>query len=291
MKKLKFGNYPVLLPRPSQAWLSNVSLSELAIPVYAWDALGIKAAAPKNTKLSWDLDALKRSCLLAKNVLDWGCRLIKPGLTTRQLNDLIHQEITRHGAYPSPLFYHGFPASVCTSINNVLCHGIPDDRPFDSRDIVNLDITVYLNGWHGDTSRTVPLSDQVDAQGMELISACQEALARAISVCGPGVPFSRIGTTIEEFASSKGFRVDPYFCGHGIGREFHTDPTILHYANTEPGVMKEGMVFTIEPILLQGRPGYRKWPDGWTAVSRDGGRSAQFEHTVLITDAGVQILT
>ncbi|KAI8054531.1 peptidase M24, structural domain-containing protein [Syncephalis plumigaleata] len=214
----------------------------------------------------------------------------KASLTTNQLDEALHEFICKHDAYPSPLNYRGFPRSICTSVSNVIAHGIPDERPLEDGDIINVDVTVYRQGYHGDTSATF-LVGQVDAQGQALVNTTREAMEAAINVCGPGVPLREIGRTICDLAESRGFRVSNELSGHGIGRLFHTLPLIFHHRNDEPGTMQPGMTFTIEPVICQGSAQSRLWPDGWTLVTKDGGRSAQFEHTILITEDGYEILT
>ena len=209
---------------------------------------------------------------------------LRPGLTTDALDAIVHDRIVALDLYPSPLGYRGFPKSICTSVNNVACHGIPDTRALVDGDIINIDVSTYhRNGFHGDCSQTF-LVGNVDAKGRTLVAVTNECLERAIRICGPNQRFSAIGDIIETHASSQGFTVCPRFIGHGIGRDFHTAPEILHFRNDQPGFMQAGMIFTIEPILNQGDEDVREWSDGWTAVTTDYGRSAQCEHTILITD-------
>ncbi|RKP12166.1 methionine aminopeptidase 1D, mitochondrial-like protein, partial [Piptocephalis cylindrospora] len=227
---------------------------------------------------------------LAAKTLAHARSLITEGITTEALDDQIHAFILKHAAYPSPLNYLGFPKSICTSISNVVCHGIPDSRPLKDGDIINVDITVYLDGYHGDTSDTF-LVGQVDDPGKRLVEWTHRALEKAIAICRPGTAFSDIGRTVEDLAIKGGYTVNREFSGHGIGKEFHCLPLILHHANDEPGIMEEGMVFTIEPMLCQGRSEIITWPDGWTMATKDHGRSAQAEHTLLIIPGGVSVLT
>ncbi|RKP28157.1 peptidase M24, structural domain-containing protein [Syncephalis pseudoplumigaleata] len=227
---------------------------------------------------------------LAAQALQRAAGMIEPGVTTEQLDEALHAFICQHGAYPSPLNYRGFPRSICTSVSNVIAHGIPDKRPLEDGDIINVDVTVYRQGYHGDTSATF-LVGQVDAQGQALVHATREAMEAAIRLCGPGVPLREIGRAICDVAEARGFRVSDELSGHGIGRLFHTLPLIYHHRNDEPGAMQAGMAFTIEPVLCQGSARSRMWPDGWTLVTADGGRSAQFEHTILVTADGHEVLT
>ncbi|KAG8959443.1 hypothetical protein FRC03_007974 [Tulasnella sp. 419] len=181
--------------------------------------------------------------------------------------------------------------SCCTSVNNIIVHGIPDNRPLEDGDILNVDVTVYLDGYHGDTSRTFLIGD-VDDQGRDLVRSANDALKAAISICGPGTSFKEIGKVIEELATRRGYSVSSQFSGHGIGKEFHQPPWVLHVANQEEGVMKPGHCFTIEPSLIQGDDP-RGWmlPDGWTVLTESGARSAAAEHTILITEKGADVLT
>ena len=218
--------------------------------------------------------------------------LFQPGVTTDFINETVHQEIVSRGAYPSPLKYRGFPKSCCTSVNNVVVHGIPDDRQLLDGDIINIDVTVFYDDFHGDTSDTFAVGN-VDAAAKKLVRATRECLQRGIDVCGPGQTFNAIGKAIEPYANSLQFSVCRQYVGHGIGSYFHGPPNIHHYRRLKvrPGTMEPGMTFTIEPILMEGVPETRLLSDGWTVVSTDNQRSAQAEHTVLITDSGVEILT
>nr|KAJ3420042.1 Methionine aminopeptidase 1D, chloroplastic/mitochondrial [Polyrhizophydium stewartii] len=292
----RFGRYELVLPGEAVLQGRTLRMSPLEVPeaierpdydrsgmpVVTLDEIHINTAA--------EIAGIRAACGLARKVLAAAATVIAPGVSTIQVDEAAHRAIVAAGAYPSPLNYRGFPRAVCTSVNNVICHGIPDERLLVDGDIVNVDVTVYLNGFHGDTSATF-LVGNVDTAGRELVEATQESLKTALSVCGPGVPFSAIGNIISEFAGKHGYQINRDFCGHGIGRHFHQPPLVLHYANSEPETMEEGMTFTIEPILCQGVATYVKWPDGWTVVTQDGGRAAQFEHTVLVGPDGVEVLT
>jgi methionyl aminopeptidase len=228
---------------------------------------------------------------LAAEVLNFAGTLVAPGVTTDSIDRAVHAMIVGAGAYPSPLNYGGFPKSVCTSLNECICHGIPDSTVLQEGDIINIDVTVFLDGHHGDTSRTF-LVGAVDAQAQALVAATRASLAAAIAICAPGVPFKSIGATIAAHAKQAGgYGIVPSFVGHGVGREFHSGPTIVHCANNEPGVMAVGQTFTIEPMLTIGATKERFWDDEWTAVTHDGSWSAQFEHTLLIVPGGVEVLT
>ena len=229
---------------------------------------------------------------LAARILDEAATLIVPGVTTDAIDALVHEATVAAGAYPSPLNYGKFPKSVCTSLNEVICHGIPDTTVLMEGDIINVDVTVYLDGYHGDTSRTF-LVGAVDPEAAQLVEVTRQALEAGIAVCKPGAPFRAIGAAIHALADQHGFGVCSGFCGHGVGRAFHSGPTILHCRNSERGVMVAGQTFTIEPMLTLTKQGVnaRMWGDGWTAVTVDGSWSAQFEHTLLITPTGVEVLT
>ncbi|XP_057611462.1 methionine aminopeptidase 1D, mitochondrial isoform X2 [Chionomys nivalis] len=214
----------------------------------------------------------------------------KVDMTTEEIDALVHREIISHDAYPSPLGYGRFPKSVCTSVNNVLCHGIPDSRPLQDGDIINIDVTVYYSGYHGDTSETF-LVGNVDERGKKLVEVARRCRDEAIAACRTGAPFSVIGNTISRITHQHGLQVCPHFVGHGIGSYFHGHPEIWHHANDNDLPMEEGMAFTIEPIITEGSPEFKVLEDEWTVVSLDNQRSAQFEHTVLITARGVEILT
>ncbi|KAJ1679169.1 Methionine aminopeptidase 1 [Spiromyces aspiralis] len=209
---------------------------------------------------------------------------------TLHIDRIVHEACIERNAYPSPLNYYKFPKSVCTSINEVVCHGIPDQRKLKSGDIINLDVTLYHNGYHGDLNATYTIGE-VDERGKELIATTRECLEKAIAMVKPGTRYRDLGAVIEKHAKSKGFSVVRTYCGHGIHSLFHCAPTIPHYAkNKTPGIMKEGHCFTIEPMINEGVSGDQTWPDDWTAVTRDGKRSAQFEHTIVVTKGGCEIL-
>jgi len=217
---------------------------------------------------------------------------IAPGVTTDELDAVAHEYLLDHGAYPSPLGYKGFPKSVCTSVNEVICHGIPDARPLEDGDIVNIDVTAYLGGVHGDTDATYLVGD-VDEESRLLVERTHEAMMRGIRAARPGREINVIGRVIESYAKRFGYGVVRDFTGHGIGLEFHSGLIVPHYdaAPNYATVIEPGMTFTIEPMLNLGTHEWRMWDDAWTVVTRDGRRSAQFEHTIVITDDGNEILT
>ncbi|KAF9437805.1 Methionine aminopeptidase 1D, chloroplastic/mitochondrial [Entomortierella beljakovae] len=236
------------------------------------------------------IEACRKAGQLAKKILELGGTLVKPGISTLEIDRILHEAIIANNAYPSPLNYMGFPKSVCTSISNVIAHGIPDNRCLEDGDIINIDITVYLNGYHGDTSATFLVGD-VDQAGKDLVERTKESLDAAINICKPGVPLNQIGKTIQRIADRYGYSVSEQFSGHGIGKEFHCLPLIYHHDNDEEGNMEKGMIFTIEPMFCQGTAVGVQWPDRWTVSTADGGRSAQFEHTIVITETGAERLT
>jgi methionyl aminopeptidase len=237
-----------------------------------------------------NLVKMRAACTLAAEILNMAGEMVKPGVTTEEIDRAVHKAAVDAGAYPSPLNYGGFPKSVCTSVNECICHGIPDARPLKEGDIVNIDVTVFLNGYHGDTSRMFKVG-KVSDTASSLCKATTEALMAGIGVCKPGVRFAEIGKAIQGVADSYGYTSSKSFVGHGVGTVFHAYPHILHYRNNEPGVMKAGMTFTIEPMLCEKSAKEVFWKDGWTAVTKDAGLSAQQEHTILITDDGSEILT
>jgi methionyl aminopeptidase len=213
------------------------------------------------------------------------------GVTTDELDRIAHEAHIARGVYPSPLRYRGFPKSVCTSVNEVICHGIPDDRALADGDIVNIDVTVYVDGVHGDTSATYRVG-RVDAASSRLVRVTSECLELGIAAVRPGARVSDIGRAIDAHARAAGFFVVRAFVGHGIGEVFHSAPQVPHYPeSTATTVLQPGMTFTIEPMITMGSVEPVIWPDGWTATTSDGSRTAQFEHTVLVTDTGVDVLT
>ncbi|MCD9644778.1 Methionine aminopeptidase 1D, chloroplastic/mitochondrial [Datura stramonium] len=236
------------------------------------------------------IEKMRASGRLAAQVLQYAGTLVKPGIMTDEIDQAVHQMIIDNGAYPSPLGYGGFPKSVCTSVNECICHGIPDSRPLEDGDIINIDVTVYLNGYHGDTSATFFVGS-VDEEAKNLVQVTKECLDKAISICAPGVEFNKIGKTIHDLADKHRYGVVQQFVGHGVGRAFHSDPVILHYRNNDRGRMVLNQTFTIEPMLTIGSINGVIWDDDWTVVTEDGSLSAQFEHTILITEDGAKILT
>jgi methionyl aminopeptidase len=233
---------------------------------------------------------MRAACELAAKVLDYAGTLVRPSVTTNEIDKAVHQMIIDAGAYPSPLGYGGFPKSVCTSVNECMCHGIPDSRQLQDGDIINIDVTVYLNGYHGDTSKTF-FCGNVNEATKRLVKVTEECLQKGIAVCKEGALFRKIGKRISEHAEKFGYGVVERFVGHGVGPVFHSEPLIFHTRNNEPGFMVEGQTFTIEPILTLGSTECITWEDNWTTLTTDGKPAAQFEHTILITKTGAEILT
>ncbi|MDF8263443.1 type I methionyl aminopeptidase [Luteipulveratus flavus] len=229
---------------------------------------------------------------IAAQALQAAGAAVAPGVTTDELDRIGHEFALDHGAYPSTLGYRGFPKSLCTSVNEVVCHGIPDDRPLQDGDIVKVDITVYKDGVHGDNCATFLVGD-VDEESRLLVERTEEAMRRGIKAAMPGRQVNVIGRVIEKYAKRFGYGVVRDYTGHGIGTTFHSGLVIPHYdaAPAYDQVIEPGMTFTVEPMLNLGGPSWNLWDDGWTVVTADGSRSAQFENTVLITPTGPQILT
>lgn len=234
---------------------------------------------------------MRRACKAAAEVLQETASHLRPGITTDELDAITHEAYIKRGGYPSTLNYHGFQKSLCTSVNEVICHGIPDSRPLEDGDIINLDITIFLDGVHGDCSATYFVG-KVDPDSERLVRVTRECLDLGIAAVKPGQPIRDIGYAIEAHAIKNNMSVVRAYCGHGIGETFHTSLQIPHYYEPEADViMRPGMIFTIEPMINLGDWHHRSWDDGWTAVTADGSRSAQFEHTILVTEQGAEILT
>jgi methionyl aminopeptidase len=237
------------------------------------------------------IERMRRAGAVAAEVLRITSAAIAPGITTDELDAICHEATLGMGAYPSPLNYHGFPKSICTSVNEVICHGIPDSRALVEGDIVNLDVTVYIDGVHGDTNATYAVGD-IDADSERLIRVTRECMMLGIESVSPGRPVSDIGRAIERHATAESLGVVRSYCGHGIGQVFHSRPQIPHYYDPSSNtIMEPGMTFTIEPMISMGNWRHITWEDGWTAVTADGLRSAQFEHTILVTVDGADVLT
>jgi len=268
----------------------------IMLPDYAKDG------KPKNKKdlaMPWDVDPqtpedierMRVSGRIAREVLDTAIRAVRPGMTTDDIDRIVHEATLERNSYPSPLNYHGFPKSCCTSINEIICHGIPDSTVIPDGAIMNIDVTIFHDGVHGDCSETV-LVGEVSPEMRDLVVTTYDAWKAAINFCKPGAKYSDIGGVIEDVVKPKGYSSVKEFCGHGIGRVFHATPNVLHYKNKQrSGIMVPGHTFTIEPMICMGSAVPVTWPDKWTSATSDGGATAQFEHTLLITETGVEELT
>lgn len=259
-------------------------------PLYYFPSGRVEAPKVPEIKSKEAIPRMRESGRLAAQILKKCGDLVAPGITTDELDRFAHNEIIKAQAYPSPLRYEGFPKSICTSVNNVACHGIPDARELVSGDIINVDVTVFYQRYHGDCSKTFLVGD-VDEKGRELVRVAEECRDIGIQVCGPGVNLTEIGAAIEAHARQFGYTVAPAFCGHGIGTYFHGPPDIYHGRNQFAGTMEPGMTFTVEPVITMGSKDMAILEDNWTIVAVDKARSAQFEHTILITETGTEILT
>ena len=282
--------------RPGKQSEKRLVPDEIMRPDYAGDGI----PKHKDPKFPWiihqnneeDIKNMRIAGKLAREVLDAVSLQLKVGMTTDEIDEIVHKETISRGAYPSPLNYSNFPKSCCTSINEVICHGIPDSTILEDGDLINVDVTIYKDGYHGDCSETFAIGN-VDEEGKKLVQITYEAWQKAIAFCKPGKSYNELGGIIEDYITKNGYTSVREFCGHGIGKDaFHTTPNILHYRNNIPaGTMKEGHIFTIEPMICEGTNKHLLWPDKWTSTTADGRRSAQFEHTLLITKDGVEPLT
>ena len=240
---------------------------------------------------SSDFEYMRKAGSLAAKVLDYLTPLINEGVTTNYIDKKSYEFIVRNNAVPAPLNYKGFPKSVCTSVNHVVCHGIPSEKILKEGDIVNIDITVILDGWHGDTSRMFFVGE-VSIKCKNLISTTYESMMKAISIIKSNIYLGDIGETIQKCVEEKGYSVVRDFCGHGIGKIFHQPPNVLHYGKKGEGIkLEEGMMFTVEPMVNEGEYNTKLLKDGWTAVTKDKSLSAQFEHTIGVTNNGFEIFT
>lgn len=295
---------PPHIRRPPYADTGRVAFSPLHHSLYIHD-----------TEVS--IERMRDAARLARNMLDLACSLAKPGVTTDEIDAQVHEALINANAYPSPLNYEGFPKSICSSINEVICHGIPDTRELKFGDVVSFDVSCYLNGVHGDNCATVIVGDEqardeigVDWRGVpylvnftnetdeghfvearRLIQATREGLYAGIDACRPGGCLTEIGSAIHAVADAYGYGTVEKYRGHGICSEFHCMPFVKHYRNNEKIELVPGMIFTIEPMFTQGTIECEEWSDNWTVVTKDQGMAAQFEHTVLIRDNGVEIIT
>lgn len=234
---------------------------------------------------------MRKAGRLTAEALDMLTAYVQPGTTTDEIDALVFEFAMAHGAYPAPLDYRGYRKSVCTSLNHVVCHGLPDRKPLKDGDIINIDVTLIVDGWHGDSSRMFLVGD-VSRRAQRLVEVTYEALLKGIAVVREGATTGDIGAAIQEYAEGERCSVVRDFCGHGLGRLFHDEPNILHYGRRGEGVpLKAGMFFTIEPMINLGRPHVKILSDGWTAVTRDRSLSAQFEHTLGVTQDGCEVFT
>ena len=244
-----------------------------------------------NNKYSEKFEKMKIAGNLAANTLDMITDFVKPGVSTNKIDQLCYEFIRDNGGYSAPLFYRGFKKSLCTSLNHVVCHGIPSDRILDDGDILNLDVTTIVDNYYGDTSRMFCIG-KTSVKASNLINATYESMMKAINILKPGIKLGNIGYEIQSYVEDKGFSVVKDFCGHGISNIFHEYPNILHYGKKNTGVtLESGMTFTIEPMINSGKFDVKILDDGWTAVTKDKSLSAQFEHTVGITENGYEIFT
>jgi methionyl aminopeptidase len=291
-KKARASSIPPSTP-PIRAGLQSPRRSvpaHIGRPPYAVDGNpGRNRMSPVRTPE--EIVAMRRAGRAAADVLLHVGEFVAPGVTTDRLDQIVHDKTIELGGYPSPLNYRGYPKSVCTSVNEVICHGIPDSRPLADGDIVNIDVTVYLDGVHGDTSITFLVGDVDEASAM-LVRETYRSLLKGIEVVKPGVGINQIGKAIETHARKFNLGVVREFIGHGVGPEFHGLIQVPHYYEPRArSIMVEGMTFTIEPMLTLGGPDLAVWDDDWTAVTLDGRRTAQFEHSLLVTADGVENLT
>ncbi|MEM6811316.1 MAG: type I methionyl aminopeptidase [Pseudomonadota bacterium] len=245
-----------------------------------------------------DFEGMRKAGKLAAETLDMITEHVQPGVTTEELDQLCNRFITKHGAIPAPLHYGGdssrppFPKSICTSLNHVVCHGIPEEKALREGDVLNIDVTVILDGWHGDTSRMFFVGDKIPIKTRKLCDVTYDCLMAGIEVVKPGATLGDVGYAIQELAHANRFSVVRDFCGHGLGRTFHAPPSVVHFG--EPGkgeILEPGMFFTIEPMINTGKYQTKLLADGWTAVTKDKSISAQFEHTLAVTDDGFEIFT
>jgi methionyl aminopeptidase len=276
--------------RPGRQSPPRVVPPEIPRPPYAETGVPVRRTE-SHVRTPEVIERMRRAGRAAGEILATVGAAVAPGVTTDELDALCHEECIRRGGYPSPLNYGAFPKSLCTSVNEVICHGIPDDRPLADGDIVNLDVTIYLDGVHGDTNATFPVGT-IDQASADLVTVTRECLYLGIEQVRPGNQIRRIGGAIQAHAEGHGYGVVRAFVGHGIGEQFHTDLQIPHYDDPRvTTVIEPGMTFTIEPMITMGAWQHQLWPDNWTAVTVDRRRTAQFEHTLLVTDDGVEILT
>jgi methionyl aminopeptidase len=239
-----------------------------------------------------DFEGMRKAGQLAAQTLDMITPHVVPGVTTEELDKLCYDFITQHNAVPAPLNYKGFPKSICTSINHVVCHGIPEEKSLREGDILNIDVTVILNGWHGDTSRMFFVGNKISVKARRLCDVTYDCTMAGIEAVRPGATLGDVGYAIQEIAHANRFSVVRDFCGHGLGRSFHAPPSVLHFGEPSTGeILEPGMFFTIEPMINTGKYHTKMLQDGWTAVTRDRSLSAQYEHSLAVTEDGFEIFT
>lgn len=284
-----------LRPHPRKAQIPCPENVEL--PDYAKTGVPLSEIQERGTRGDFkrmnaeEAEKMRQISKLGRMCIDMCHRMIAPGVTGEQIDDAVNEFCREHGCYPSPLNYHRYPKSCCISPNESICHYIPDSRPLEEGDIVNVDISLFKWGFHTDLNETFFVG-KVDDESANLVKGAFHALAEAIDMCKPGVMYRELGNKIEQIAKEYGLSVVRTYCGHGVGDKFHTGPNVPHYAkNKAVGVMAPGHVFTIEPMLNVGTWKDKTWPDEWTSVTMDGKRSAQFEHTLMITETGYELLT
>ena len=264
--------------------------AEIARPAYAETGI-VRRWSEDRVKSPEIIERMRHAGVVAAEVLRLAGAFVRPGITTDDLDVYVHDLCVERHSYPSPLNYSGYPKSVCTSVNEVICHGIPDSRVLLDGDIINIDVTTYVGGVHGDTNATFFVGD-VGEESRQLVRVTEECMWHGIEAVQPGRPLSDIGRAIEGHAKKHRYGVVKAFIGHGIGEQFHTDVQVLHYYDPKATtIMRPGMTFTIEPMITVGAWQHRMWDDDWTAVTTDGKRTAQFEHTILVTDDGFDVLT
>jgi len=290
--------YPGAL-RPAHVGPTRSVPANVVKPDYALTGIPVSEEESRQQRIvpvrtEEEIARLRAVCRLGREVIDAAHRAVKPGVTTDEIDRVVHEVTVAGGGYPSPLNYYNFPKSCCTSVNEIICHGIPDKRPLEEGDIVNVDISVYRDGMHADLNETFVVgdNDKVSDEAKQIVLAAYQCLFKAISLVKPGVRFRDFGDAIQSVANRKGLGVTRTYCGHGIGELFHCAPNIPHYAkNKAIGAAKVGHVFTIEPMINGKSWRDVTWPDGWTASTEDGRLSAQFEHTILVTEDGYELLT
>jgi methionyl aminopeptidase len=295
-----FGGFHFTGPlRPFQQSKTRVVPDEIMRPDYADHPEGLsraeeddyKRGSPMRVYSAVDIAGIREACRIGREVLDIGGNAVKVGVTCDEIDRVVHEATIERGAYPSPLNYSGFPKSVCTSVNEVICHGIPDLRELQDGDIVNVDVSVYYNGYHGDLNETF-LVGSCDQRSVELVECAYNSLGAAIAIVKPGALYRDVGEAIAKISKAAKCSIVTSYCGHGIGTLFHTSPNVPHYpGNKQKGKMEVGHIFTIEPMINLGKSKDLTWPDNWTSTTVDGLRSSQFEHTMIVTETGVELLT